>query len=149
MKRLTLPFLRLLLGLAIGGALFGSTPKSSAQTVDIYVNASTWAFSSWGGTGTLHTDPPITTQSQTWPNEQRRYYGGEFDTVVMRSHVSPFTVLQILTNCNNIFYTSSTAAYRLSNGYNGSGNGVNGAVFTMAAAYNGDLYIGGDFGTAG
>lgn len=63
--------------------------------------------------------------------------------------MSPYTVLQTLTSCYNVFYTSGTTAYKLSNNYNGSGNGLTGEVFALAAAYNGDLYIGGDFGLAG
>jgi hypothetical protein len=126
-----------------------ASARISAQTVDVYVNPTTWAYDSQGGTGTFDTSlSPYSVTALVYGSYiTRKYYCGEFDVVVIRNK-DTLAVIQTLSSCNNVFYTQGTTAYKLSNGYNGSG--ISGGVInTWASFSNGDLYIGGSFTVAG
>jgi hypothetical protein len=126
--------------------------SAQATTLIVYVNTNTWDVTSYGGDGTYNVDAYQATYYDYYNNPHYRYFiAGLFDTVVIESNVSPYPTLQTLTSCNNIFYIDRSAqtAYYCSNGYNGSGNGVNGEVKCAAGFQTGDLYVGGSFSSAG
>ncbi|HEX7861105.1 MAG TPA: hypothetical protein VF773_12300 [Verrucomicrobiae bacterium] len=142
---------RLIFGAFVSFSMLTTTLR--AQTLDIYVNATTWAYdrhSVSGSSGAANvvnyavtgTVPPYNT------SETRYYYAGRFDVVVIRNKDTEAQITS-LSSCNNICYIRGTSVYTLSNGFNGSGNGVNGTVATAAYTSNGDLYIGGSFSVAG
>lgn len=119
----------------------GLQTASVAYTLDVTVN-SNWEIVS-------------TSTGNAWANQTDLFAGGyryftcgSFDYVVIRNQSS--TILQAFA-ANNIFYIVriSSTAYSCSYNYNGSGNGVNGEVTSMAVADNNDVYIGGNFTTAG
>lgn len=127
-------------------------PLAKAQTLDIYVNSTTWAYDrhSISGSGEANvvnyavtgTVPPYNT------SETRYYFAGLFDVVVIRNKDTD-AAITTLSSCYSICYIKGTSVYKLTTGYNGSGNGVDGTIAKAAYASNGDLYIGGDFDLAG
>jgi len=128
-----------------------ASARLSAQTVDVYVNPTTWAYDHYEGSGNINEDlsPYSVTALVYGTYITRKYYCGDFDVVVIRNKDTR-AVIQTLSSCNNIFYTQGTTAYKLSNGYNGSGNGISGGeIYTWVSFSNGDLYIGGAFTSAG
>jgi hypothetical protein len=127
-----------------------SIPGTQANTLEIYVNPTTWAYSSSdvGGGG----PPAVENFSVTSGSETRYYFAGNFDVVNVRNmnfNGSLYPILQTISPCNNICYISGTNVYALTVGFNGSGNGVSGPILVAAKFSNGDLYIGGSFTLAG
>lgn len=137
---------RILSSLALASFFFASV-AARAQTVTIYVDPTTWAYdpASLDDVAQLNV---ANCQASRYPYTTRYYFAGYFDALVVRSKYSPYSQLQLLA-CNNIFYLSGTSAYACSTGFNGSGNGVNEEIYVARVSSCGDLYIGGEFGSAG
>jgi hypothetical protein len=128
--------------------------SAHAATLDVYVYTNTWAIQSvsgsgaWAATGGI--DAVASSLNQYGQTVYRYYTYGYFSAVNIYNE-SDDSYITTLGSCNNIFYIDrvAKAAYTLSNGYNGSGNGVNGEIYKHAAFGNGDFYIGGAFTIAG
>jgi len=142
-----------LIALAVTGLGLMAGSSAHALTLIVYVNNSTWAIEGFAGDANApnFSDTQATFTDQ-YTNQHHRYYtGGLFDTVVVERSDTHATLVT-LSSCNNIFYIDRSVpyAYVCSTGYNGAGNGVSGGQVIDAAAFqNGDLYIGGEFTSAG
>ncbi len=121
---------------------------AQALTLVVRVNPSTWAVTQYLGSGTAWVQDQECIYTDAYNNQYfRRYTAGSFDYVVIESSESPYETLDAF-DANNIFYIvrSNQAAYTCSAG---GSNGVNGTVYTARSCQNGDLYIGGEFTSAG
>src|SRR6476646_11785349 len=116
--------------------------STSAETLDIWVNPTTWAFDhvNCPSQGDCHDDP----EDGAWTNvvsdavtgydsggepETRYYFAGGWTAVNIWNAGNPSQLLQTLS-CNNIFYIKGTQAYALTANENGgdSYNGTSGEV---------------------
>src|SRR2546428_989379 len=148
---------------AVALAFLACAGSTSAETLDIWVNATTWAFDhvNCPSPGDCHHDP----EDGAWTNvvsyavsgtnsqgylETRYYFAGGWTAVNIWNAGNPSQLLRTLA-CNNIFYIKGTQAYALTVNENGGDayNGTAGEVTTLHALSNGGLSINSHFLWAG
>jgi hypothetical protein len=138
--------------IAVLAVAIAAATGAQAKTIVVTVNPSTWAITDIYPVTGWHRgtrDQQVTHIDVYWNQYHLYFTYGRFDTVVFESDVDN-SELQVLS-CKNIFYIDRSAqtAYACSAGYNGTGNGTDGEILVMKSFKNGDVYIGGEFTSAG